>query len=189
VAATVKRARALRWQAFAAPLLFALAGYAIAQAASEYQVKAVFVYNFSRFVDWPANAQGVPEQPFVIGVLGEDPFGGQLDDAVRNEQVNGHPLLVKRLHRLDEIGACQILFIASSEGAQLGHIVAALNHSATLTVSDLDRSAERGVMIQFMTENNRIRLRINAEAAHAAGLTINSNLLRAAEIVSTLGGG
>ncbi len=84
---------------------------------------------------------------------------------------------------------CQILFIDRSEGAQLDQILAALDHRGTLTVSELEGSSERGVMIQFITENNRIRLRINVESARAAGLTISSKLLRPAEIVATQGAG
>jgi len=156
-----------------------------AEAPTEYQVKAVFVYNFSHFVDWPPQAFSAPSQPFVIGILGSDPFGSRLDEAVRGEQVDQHPLLVRRFRTVGEIGDCQILYIGSSEGGQLPQILAALDHRNTLTVSELDGSSQRGVMIQFVTENNRIRLRINVESARTAGLTISSKLLRPAEIVTT----
>jgi hypothetical protein len=169
-------------------MLLAPAISAVAEAPSEYQVKAIFLYNFTHFVDWPPTAFASSDAAFVIGIIGEDPFGARIDEAVRGEQVNGHPLVVRRFHHIEEVTACQILFIPRSESAQLGHILVALNHGNTLTVSDMDRSAERGVVIQFMTENNRIRLRINVESAHGAGLTLSSNLLRPAEIVSTLGG-
>ena len=152
---------------------------------TEYQVKAVFVFNFSRFVEWSPQAFTAPNAPFVIGILGSDPFGTRLDEAVRGEQIDQHPLVVRRFRTLGEIGDCQLLYIDRSEGAQLQQILAALDHRNTLTVSELDQSSERGVMIQFTTENNRIRLRINVESAHAAGLTISSKLLRPAEIVST----
>jgi hypothetical protein len=186
--AALSNAHCLFLRATIALFLLAPAVFAAADAPTEYQVKAVFVYNFSHFVDWPAKAFAAPGEPFIIGILGDDPFGARIDEAVRGEQINGHPLVVSRFHRADELGDCRILFIAPSEGAQLPQIVAALTHGNTLTVSDMPRSAERGVMIQFVTENNRIRLRINAESARAAGLTINSNLLRSAEIVTTTGG-
>jgi YfiR/HmsC-like len=153
-----------------------------AEAPSEYQVKAVFVFNFSHFVEWPAPAFGSPNEPFVIGVLGDDPFGSRLDDAVRGEQV-------RRFRTIGEIGDCRILYIDRSELPKMEQILAALDHRSTLTVADADGSAPSGVMIQFMTENNRIRLRINVESARAAGLTISSKLLRPAEIVGTRGGG
>jgi hypothetical protein len=154
-----------------------------AETPTEYQVKAVFVFNFSHFVEWPAQAFAAPDQPFVIGILGTDPFGARLDEAVRGEQIDQHPLLVRRFRNVGEIGDCQILYIDRSEGAQLRQALAALEHRGTLTVSDLDGSAEGGVMIQLTTENNRIRLRINVGSARAAGLTISSKLLRSAEIV------
>lgn len=156
-----------------------------ADAPTEDQVQAVFLYNFSRFVEWPAQAFAAPNVPFVIGILGSDPFGARLDEAVRNEQVNGHPLTVRRFRTLAEIENCQILFVDRSETARLGQILAALDHRSTLTVSQADGAAQRGVMIQFATENNRIRLRINVDSARASGLTISSKLLRPAEIVGT----
>jgi YfiR/HmsC-like len=165
-----------------------LRGACGAEAPTEYQVKAVFVYNFSRFVEWPPQAFTAPDEPFVIGILGGDPFGARLDEAVRGEQIDQHPLLVRRFRNLGEVGDCRILYIDRSESAQLQQILAALDHRSTLTVSDLDGASQRGVMIQFTTENNRIRLRINVESARAAGLTISSKLLRSADIVGTRGG-
>ena len=156
-----------------------------AEVPTEYQVKAVFVFNFSRFLEWSPQAFTAPNAPFVIGILGDDPFGARLDEAVRGEQIDQHPLVVRRFRSMSEIGNCQILYIDRSESAQLQQILLAMDHRSTLTVSELDQSSERGVMIQFMTENNHIRLRINVDSARAAGLTISSKLLRSAEIVST----
>jgi hypothetical protein len=169
--------------AFALAIL--LQGSATAAEPTEYQVKAVFIFNFSHFVEWPAQAFTAPAEPFVVGILGGDPFGERLDEVVLNEHVAEHPIVVRRFHNIDEIGNCQILFIDRSEGAQLGHILAALNGRSILTVSELDGAAQRGAMIQFVKDNNRIRLRINAEAARSAGLVISSKLLRLAEVVST----
>jgi hypothetical protein len=170
-------------------VLFAVAGFMVyprglaADTPTEDQVQAVFLYNFSRFVEWPAQTFATPDDPFVIGILGSDPFGARLDEAVRNEQVNGHPLTVRRFHNLAEVDNCQILFVDRSESARIGQILALLDHRSTLTVSQADGAAQRGVMIQFATENSRIRLRINVESARASGLTISSKLLRPAEIV------
>jgi hypothetical protein len=159
-----------------------------AETATEYQVKAVFVFNFSRFVEWPPQAFTAPNQPFAICILGDDPFGERLDEAVRGEQINQHPLLVRRFRHVAEAEICQILYIDRSEGGQLHQILAALDHRSTLTVSELNDAAEHGGMIQFTTENNRVRLRINVDSARAAGLTISSKLLRPAEIVGTRAG-
>ena len=159
-----------------------------AEAPSEYQIKAVFVFNFSHFVEWQPKEFASATAPFVIGIVGEDPFGPRLDEAVRGERIDSHPLIVQRYRNAGEVGDCQILVIDRSEGPHLREILHALDHRATLTVSELDRAAERGVMIQFATENNRIRLRVNADAARAAGLSVSSKLLRLAEIVSTTQG-
>jgi len=156
-----------------------------AEAPTEYQVKAVFLFNFSHFVEWPAQSFTTAGEPFVIGILGSDPFGARLDEAVRGEQINQHPLLVRRFHNVADIGDCQILYIDRSEIAQLGEILGALDHRNILTVSDLEGASQRGVMIQFATENNRIRLRVNVDAAKSAGLTISSKLLQAAQIVGS----
>lgn len=152
--------------------------------ASEYQLKAVFLFNFTKYVEWPATAFADAQAPFVIGVLGDDPFGSALDDTVRGEKVNGRTLVVRRYSARDEIKNCQILFISQSEAARLEQIVAVLKGRNVLTVGDFDKFTDRGGMIGLVTEKNKVRLKINLEAAKAAGLTISSNLLRAAEITS-----
>jgi hypothetical protein len=169
------------WATLAAALMARSAGGT--EAPNEYQVKAVFVFNFSRFVEWPAAALGAANEPFVIGVVGNDPFGARLDEAIRGEQINQHPLQIRRFGSIGDIANCQILFIDRSQSAQLREILAVLAHRNTLTVADFEAAGERGVMMQFVTESNRIRLRINVEAAKASGLTISSKLLRTAEIV------
>jgi hypothetical protein len=164
-----------------------LAGDASA-ALSEQRLKAVFLFNFSKFVEWPPSAFAAADAPFVIGVFGRDPFGRDLDDVARGEAVNGRQLLVRRVRTVEDAAACQILFISQSERANLDEILAALTSSNTLTVSDLDSAAPRGAMIRLVTDHDKVRLRINVESARAAGLTISSKLLRAAEIVTTADG-
>jgi hypothetical protein len=172
----------------AALLLFLLAGAEARSQGSartrEYQIKAVFLFNFAQFVDWPPAAFADAQAPLVIGVLGEDPFGAFLDEAIQGEKIGQRPLVVHRYQRVEDIGACHILFISRSEAGRLEGIVARLKDRSTLTVSDIDGPANRGVMIRFLNENNRIRLRINLRAAKFAGLTISSKLLRPAEIVT-----
>ena len=186
--ATLRGVRRLLLASTVALSLLAADGTVAAEAPTEYQVKAVFVFNFSHFVAWPSRAFAASDQPFVIGVLGTDPFGPHLQDAVRGELIDGHPLLVRHFHDIADVNDCQILFIDRTQGTQLQRILAALDHRSVLTVSDVDGASQRGVMIQFATENNQIRLRINPESAHAAGLTISSNLMRLAEIVTTRAG-
>ncbi len=152
---------------------------------NEYQLKAVFLFNFAQFVQWPENAFANADTPIVIGVLGGDPFGPILDETVRGERIGGRPLVIQRYRRVEEIGLCHILFINGSESAQLEKILSALSGRSILTVSDADRAARRGVMVRFVTEKKRVRLRINLDAAKLAGLTISSKLLRPTEIVTT----
>jgi hypothetical protein len=164
-----------------------LAAPGYAAAPSEYQVKAVFLFNFSRFVEWPASAFPGPNSPFVVGVFGHDPFGADLDEVVKGETVNGRPLVVRRVQSATEAAGCQILFIHQSEDQRLKEVLSALDRRSTLTVSDLPGSAQRGVMIRLVTERGRVRMHINLESARAAALIISSNLLRAAEIDQTGG--
>ena len=162
-----------------APLFASAASPAASAAPSpEYQIKAVFLFNFAQFVAWPAAAFADAQAPLVIGVLGEDPFGAQLDEAVRDEKIGEHPLQVQRYRRVDDIGACHILFISGSESGQLDKILARLKGRSVFTVGDTETFNRAGGMVRFVTENKKIRLRINVEAAKAVDLVISSKLLR-----------
>jgi hypothetical protein len=135
-----------------------------------------------RFVDWPPAAFPGAQAPMVIGVLGEDPFGASLDDAVRGETVNGRPLVVQRFRRVEDLDSCHVLFIGRSETARMAAILSRLRGRSILTVSDAEEFTRLGGMIRFVNENKKVRLQINVEAARAADLTISSKLLRPAEI-------
>jgi hypothetical protein len=150
--------------------------------ASEYQLKAVFLFNFTKYVEWPTAAFADTQAPMVIGVLGDDPFGTALDEVVRGEKVGGRALVVRRYTAKEEIKDCQILYISQSETSRMEQIVTSLKGRSVLTVGDFDKFTDRGGMIWLVTENNKIRLKINLEAAKAANLTISSSLLRAAEV-------
>lgn len=169
------------------PLLL-LASMAMA-APGEYQVKAVFLFNFTQFVGWPPESFANAQSPFVIGVLGRDPFGSALDETVRGETVNGRPLIVQRYSSVTELKPCQILFIDRSAGVDLTRALASLEHQGTLTVSDFESQAPHDVIIRFLSEGKKIRLRINVDSARDAGLTISSKLLRPAEVVGSGGVG
>jgi hypothetical protein len=154
---------------------------------SEYHVKAVFLFNFAQFVEWPADAFTDPQAPVVVGILGDDPFGSFLDETVRGEHVGARPFEIRRFQRIADITACQLLFISQSEGDRVEEILASLKSRPILTVSDGDDFAERGGMIHFVTEKNHIRLRINLRAVEHAHLTLSSKLLRVAELVAATG--
>jgi hypothetical protein len=147
----------------------------------EYQIKGAFLYNFAQFVAWPPEAFPDNQSPLVIGVLGENPFGDFLDGLVQGAKVNSHPLVVQHYNQASEIQGCDILFISRSEAKQVDEILADLKGRDILTVSDIDGFTAKGGIIQFTTENNKIRFQINLEAAKAASLSISSKLLKCAE--------
>jgi hypothetical protein len=155
--------------------------------AAEYHVKAVFLFNFAQFVDWPAEAFAGPQAPLVIGVLGEDPFEGFLDQTVAGERLGGRPFQVRRYQSVDEIQTCHVLFISRPGADRPEGILAALRNRPILTVSDAAGFAEHGGMIRFVTEQSRIRLQVDLAAVEAAHLTVSSKLLRVAEIVTPTG--
>jgi hypothetical protein len=151
---------------------------------AENQVKAVFLFNFAQFLAWPPGAFRSPQSPIVIGVLGDDPFGPYLDRVVQGERIGERPLVVRRYRRPEDAAECSILFISRSEAGEFDTVMARLKGRSLLTVGDFDGFARLGGMVRFVTENGKIRLRINVLAAKAAGLTISSKLLAHATIVS-----
>jgi hypothetical protein len=151
--------------------------------ARESDLKAVFLFNFTQFVEWPAAAFSDPTTPFVIGVLGDDPFGKILDDIVTNETVKNRKIVIRRYRDVQEIGACHILFISHSESGRLTGIFESLNGRSILTVGEGDGFSEAGGAIRFIIVQNKLRLRINVDSVNAAKLTISSELLRQAEII------
>jgi len=162
-------------------LLFSImASPAFAQKASEYQVKAAFLFNFSKFLEWPPEVMGEPGEPFIIGVLGKDPFGSNLDEIIEGEKIMDHPMIVKRFNSAEQIDKCHILFIHVP--GKTSEALNALKGKNVLTVSDDNEFNTYGGIIRFYTENEMIRLQINIGAAKAANLNVSSKLLRIAKI-------
>lgn len=151
---------------------------------TEYEVKAVFLFNFAQFVDWPPTAFANASAPLTIGVLGDDPFGSALDEAIAGESVNGRPLALERYRSIDEVENCHILFI-NLPAEQLAKVLLELKDRNVLTVSDSREFARAGGVIEFVNVANKIRLQINLDAARSANLTISSKLLKPARIVKT----
>jgi hypothetical protein len=147
------------------------------------QVKAAFLYNFGKFVTWPGTAER-PDQPFVIGILGDDPFEETLDRTVVDRTIRGRKVSVRRFQSApDAVAHSQLLFVSASEAGRLADILRASSHANVLTVSDLDRFTVSGGMIGFHIEDKRVRFDINVAAAEAAGLTMSSQLLKLARSV------
>ncbi|MGH7942293.1 MAG: YfiR family protein [Limisphaerales bacterium] len=153
------------------------ASLALAQSSgfSEYQVKAAFLYNFGKFVEWSSNDFASTNAPLVIGIYGQDPFGNNLADVIRNRYINGHPVITREVS-LEELKHCQILFIARSEQKNIKEILASLDDAGVLTVTE-SMPFQSGVMITFVIENQHIRFEINNTAAEKAGLKLSSKLL------------
>lgn len=153
----------------------------------EYQIKAVFLFQFAQFVEWPENTGPEGEEAFVIGVLGEDPFGTVLDETVKGERVNERPIEVRRFERIEDIGQCHLLFVSSSEEPGFAAVLSALDSLPILTIGDFPDFAKHGGMIGLVTQNKRIRFQVNLASTRKAGLTLSSNLLRSATIVARNG--
>jgi hypothetical protein len=176
------------WQRVTAVIvMFALLHIPVLEAqqpkVSEYQVKAIYLYNFGRFVQWPPNATAAKGDSFSICVLGQDPFGPSLDSTLAGETLDGKPLAVKRISTPRDAGECRILFISSTEENHLKEILAALDELSILTVSDMPAFSRRGGMIQFVLEGDKVRFEINLTKAETAKLTLSSELLKVATTV------
>lgn len=150
----------------------------------EYQLKAVFLFNFAQFAEWPARAFADARAPLVIGVLGENPFGAYLGDLVEGETVGGRPLVVAHYRRVEDVAVCHILYIGRGEAARLEPLLAQLRGRSILTIGDADNFTRAGGMVRLVNEGGKIRLRINLEAAKAGGLMISSKIVRPATIVT-----
>ena len=146
---------------------------------SEYEVKAAYLYNFGKFVGWPAKVAADGDF-FSICVLGEDPFGASFDATIAGESINGKRVVIKRITKPQDATDCRILFISSSEESRLKEILFTLDKASVLTVSDISQFTRRGGMIQFVTEANRVRFEVNLTNAEHAALTLSSQLLKVA---------
>lgn len=180
----LRRCQLARWLCVLALALVAARPARADAPSAEYQVKAVFLFNFAQFVDWPATAFPEAHAPIVIAVLGKDPFGDYLDNLVKDERIGERPLVVRRCSRVDQLAGCHLVFISRSESRELEAILAKLKGQPLLTVGDADAFTRAGGMVRFAMEGGRIRLRINVEAAKASQLTISSKVLRPDTIVS-----
>jgi hypothetical protein len=145
---------------------------------TEYQIKAAFIFNFAKFVEWPATAFPKASSPMLVGVLGENPFHDALEKTIKNKTVDEHPVVIMQYHSAADATNCHILFISSSEKARLPQILRQLKGSSVLTVSEIPGFTETGGMINFVLEGTKIRFQINNDAANGAGLKISSKLLK-----------
>jgi len=150
---------------------------------SEYQVKAAYLYNFGRFVKWPAGIAAGKGDSFAVCVLGQDPFGSTLDSTLAGEALDGKPVVIRRIAKPQDAVDCRILFVSSTEEHHLKEILAAIDQASVLTVSDIPGFSRRGGIIQFIAEGDRIRFEINLASAESARLVLSSELLKVAATV------
>jgi len=175
------------------PLLLAILGAALPASlkaqyttapSREYQIKAVFLFNFVQFVEWPPAQFAGETSAIHIGVLGDDPFGEALDDTVRGETVRNRPLVVKRSQRIEDLKDCHLIFLCKSEARRASDILKQLEGRPVLTVSEADGFARHGGVIAFYPDDKKVRFEINSAAAQRCGLKISSQLLSLGKIVA-----
>ena len=154
------------------------------EAPTEYQVKAAYLYNFLKFVEWPGDPLANTQGQWIIGIVGDNPYGDQLAQIIAGKTVQGHELQVRRLQPGEDIRGCHILFISASEKKRLPTMLAALTGSSVLTVADMDHFIESGGMIQFVMEEKRVRFVIDVGASGRARLKVSSKLLSLARTVT-----
>ncbi|MDB5425295.1 MAG: putative transrane protein [Phenylobacterium sp.] len=158
---------------------FALHGTAYAQGGSiEYAVKAAYLYKFAPFVDWPPSAFASATSPFQLCILGRDPFGASLDQAVNGQRVDDHRVVVRRLDRVDAASNCHVLYLGASASQTTAEALRAVRGLPILTVADGGRDG--GAIIKFLVKDNRVRFDIDTAAAAVNHMTISSKLLRLA---------
>jgi hypothetical protein len=149
----------------------------------EYVVKAGFLFNFAKYVEWPAYSFEKPDSPISIGIVGADPFGEDLDKALRNKRVKEREFVIRRYPALKDMEQCHILFIPRTESARLPDILKKTDSWAVLTVGEDETFIKGGGIVNILIEKEKPRLEVNLEAAEKAHLSINSKLLKVATIV------
>lgn len=167
--------------ALAAALATGAAG-AADDAQLELRVKAAFLYNFAKFVSWPAEKFASPQSPIEICVLEPDPFGDVLDDTVRGKEVEGRPLLVRRASQLDSLRSCHLLYAEDSGSGRVDDMFRQLAPNSVMTVHSGERAMAGGVA-RFFIDDRRVRFEINAASAERARLQLSAKLQSVAVIV------
>lgn len=176
---TVLKSRAVAHSLLMMALLGAAGAAWAAKALAEYDVKAEFLYNFAKYVEWPSAAFHDDRSSLRLCVLGEDPFGGSLQEVAKAEAA-GRKVAVWRIPSMRDPVGCQLLFISRSERERLPQILQAVREAPVLTVGDTEGFLEQGGIVNFVLEGSKVRFEINQRSAERAGLKISSRLLRLA---------
>jgi hypothetical protein len=175
---------------YAALVLAALLSFACApldraqtEAPGEYQLKAAFLFNFAKFIDWPPASFSSPQSPFVVCILGPDPFGHAMDEAFRDKMIDNRPVAIQRFKDIAQARQCHMVFVSQSESFRLADIIQALHGQCVLLVGESEGFAAAGGVIEFAIEQNHVHFVINTDAAGRAGLRVSSKLLSLARVV------
>jgi hypothetical protein len=150
---------------------------------TESKVKALFLFNFTKYVNWPPAVFHATNGPIIIGLIGEDRLGDALEKLVEGKRVSERQILIQPIKKNGDLGKCQILFISDSERKGLSEILDKIKTLPVLTVGETDQFIESGIMINFVKKEGKIRLEINLEAARQVRLEISAQLLRVADVV------
>src|SRR5579863_2448030 len=164
-------------------ILCAIAGAQSGQP-SDYDVKAAFLFNFTKFVEWPESSFQSAQAPIVIGIIGDAPIGDSLMRIVAGQKAQGRSIEIAKYNRGDDLRRCHVLFISDSERQHGAQILAALQSTSILTVSDMDGFAESGGVIQFVIQGNRVRFVVNLDAATQSKLRVSAKLLALARVIN-----
>lgn len=154
-------------------------------ASKEYQVKAAFIYNFTKFVEWPGHSFPEASTPLIIAVLGANPFGPELQKAVENRRVNGRELVIRQVNTVAELNQAHVAFLGLADPARMSESLATLRRRPVLTIGERESFVREGGMIGFILEGDKVRFAINMEAAQEGGLKISAQLQKLAASVRT----
>lgn len=177
-----------RWHSFwvllpVLALSSSLSSGAEGAATREYQLKAAFLYNFAKFIQWPAHRFGAANSPIVLGVFGKNPFGAELANVVEDRTINGREMVVRSVQSVAALGAVHVLFVSETDDSRLGELDVALRGVSVLTVGESEAFVRHGGIIRFVLEGDKLRFQINMEGADRAGLKISSQLQKLAQTV------
>jgi hypothetical protein len=168
-------------------LMLASAGTSFAgdpRTLSEYQIKAGFFFNFTRFVEWPETAFVTATSPIIACVAGETPLTDLVIDVTAGKVVNGRAVSIRRVKASDDLRRCNLLFISAAEEHRTAEILAGLKRASTLTVGETPGFPQAGGMINFSIQENKVKLELNLDATTGAGLKVNSKLIAVSRLVS-----
>jgi hypothetical protein len=158
---------------------------AVSQTLNEDQIKAGYLFNFTRFVEWPAQAFATATSPMIVCVVGDSPLTNLLTDAAAGKVVNGRTVSVKPLKASDEFRGCNLLFVGSAQARGAERILERLKEMSVLSVGEAPGFAEAGGVINFFTQDNKVKVEINLDAATHSNLKINAKLIAVSRLVST----